>query len=128
MGDESMSVALISLFGIALTALSGLAGSWITSRGAKEKSVSEQYKALVDDIQEWTETRLAERDERIEELREETAVLRTAVARLEGDVRSWKGRYRVAVEHIEALRPLVPSSRRPPVPEQLRGDVAGVEK
>lgn len=118
-----MTVALIGLAGVALTALSGLAGSWITSRGAKEQSVSEQYKALVDDIQEWTETRLAERDERIEELREETAVLRTAVARLEDDVRSWSGRYRVAVEHIKSLRPLVPEPHRPPVPEALREDV-----
>lgn len=118
-----MTVALIGLAGVALTALSGLAGSWITSRGAKEQSVSEQYKALVDDIQEWTETRLAERDARIDELREETAVLRTAVARLEDDVRSWRERYRTAVEHITTLRSLVPVARRPPVPEELRGDL-----
>lgn len=123
MGDDSMSVALIGLLGIALTALSGLAGSWVTSRGAKEKSVSEQYKALVDDIQEWTETRLAERDKRIDELREETAVLRTALAKVEEDMRSWRERYRAAVDYIGALRSLVPVARRPPVPEELRGDV-----
>ncbi|KQB84789.1 hypothetical protein Clow_02048 [Corynebacterium lowii] len=60
-----------------------------------------QDKALVNDIQEWTETKLAEWDARIEELREETGVLRAAI------------------EHIGVLRGLIPSRRRLQVPEAL---------
>lgn len=126
-GGESVGVELISLAGIVLTALFGLAGSWVSSRGAKEKSFSEQYKALVDDIQEWTETRLAERDERIEELRKETEMLRASLAKVEEDMRLWRERYRAAVDYIVRLRDMIPAARRPQVPEVLHGDLSEKE-
>ncbi|MBC3186352.1 hypothetical protein H7347_07165 [Corynebacterium sp. zg-331] len=119
-----MTAAILAFAGVVMTALSGLAGSWVTSRGAKEKSVSEQYRGLVAEMRQWTNERLEERDARIQALQEETTLLRTALAKVEEDMRSWRERYRAAVDYIVRLRGLVPVARRPPVPEELRGDVS----
>lgn len=110
----------------AVTATSGLVVAFWQRRSASEETASGEYQALVDDLQELRREQRAENDalrSQLRALQAEYEQLRRDLARLEETEAALRGRYRVAVEHIGVLRGLIPTQRRPPVPEALREDV-----
>ncbi|MCH6197848.1 hypothetical protein MHT86_10160 [Corynebacterium mastitidis] len=110
----------------AVTAVSGLVVAFWQRRGQHEATAAGQYQALVDDLQELRREQREENTElrlQLQKLQTEYEQLRRALARLEDVEAALRQRYQVAVEYISTLRSLVPVARRPPVPEELRGDI-----
>lgn len=120
--DNGVLVALLGLAGVALTAGVGLATGLATSRSQSRKTAMDTYSALVDDVQEWAEKRLA--GEKADAEREQ-ARLEARLTSLEKKYDNMKQRLddrdrqlTDAVRHIWTLRALVPGDPPPP-PESI---------
>ncbi|MBC3186276.1 hypothetical protein H7347_06780 [Corynebacterium sp. zg-331] len=109
-----------------VTAASGLmVGLW-QRHSAQEETAASQYQSLVHDLEGLRKELWAENSElrsQLRALQAEYEQLRRDLARMEGEEAALRERYRVAVDYIVVLYPLVPVARRPPVPEVLREDV-----
>lgn len=105
-----MLIAVISAAGTALVTL-------LKIRGDKEASVPSHYQGLFQAMQDWTNTQLEQRDRQLEQQG-------NRIENLERELRTWKDKFWVAIEHIRMLRS--PNRDRdvlPPVPESLRDDI-----
>lgn len=121
-----MGTAAIGIIATTITAAASLLVGLLTRRSERQELLSTQYQALVDDMQAWTQRQLEERDrlgaimqarldERISELEDQVAGLRTTVDVL-------KRKYRAAVTHIRAWRAMHPD-RQPEAPDEIAEDV-----
>lgn len=106
--SESIAAVVVG----ALTLAGGVIAAWLNSRSAEKKSVSEQYQALVDDIQSFAEKKAMEQDRKIEWLSKRVQELETIA-----------GKYDVALAHIRRVHASDTSGVLPPVPERLVDDV-----
>ena len=66
--------------GVIGAAIMGFFGTKVTSLSQKAIADKPDWQGFTDQIQEWTEQRLAERDEKIERLQEDVSELRTEVS------------------------------------------------
>lgn len=103
-------IAVISAAGTAIVTL-------LKIRGDKVASVPSAYQGLMQEMKDWTNTQLEQRDRRIEELQSD-------VGKLQETVTLWKGKFRQAMEYIRVLRAHDHNrDALPPVPESLRNDL-----
>lgn len=98
--------------------------AWITQKASnksqRETALIEQsgpdWKAFTDEMKDWTNKQLEERDAALKELRAE-------VASLAQKLEVWKSRYYIAVHHIRQWRLKHPESvKELPVPDELEND------
>lgn len=111
-------VVWVPLGGV-LVAIVGVWGQRVAGKSEQQQKVVEargpEWEAIFDKMQKWTETRLAERDKRIDGLEKH-------VERLAVEVETWKDKYWRAVQHIRLLRVTHPEPK-PEVPVIIREDV-----
>ena len=103
-------IALVSAAGTVLVTL-------LKSRGDKSMSIPDHYQGLMNEIKGWTTLQLEQRDRTIEQQG-------NRIENLERELRTWKDKFWIAIEHIRVLRS--PNRDRdvlPPVPESLRDDI-----
>lgn len=111
-GDHlgAILIAVVSAAGTVLVTL-------LKARGDKSMSIPDQYASLTQEIRGWTTTQLEQRDRQLEQQGDR-------IENLERELRTWKDKFWVAIEHIRVLRS--PNRDRdvlPPVPESLRDDI-----
>lgn len=87
---------LESIIVAGITAISGVVGYAIKSRTDGSSTRSADWQKFTSEMREWTERRLAERDEDIAELRAEVNGLRTELQNL-------SGRYTAALRYVQRL-------------------------
>lgn len=103
-------IAVVSAAGTVLVTL-------LKARGDKSMSVPDHYQGLMQEMKEWTTLQLEQRDRQLEQQG-------NRIENLERELRTWKDKFWVAIEHIRVLRS--PNRDRdvlPPVPESLRDDI-----
>lgn len=79
-----------------ITAFSGVIGYAIKARSDKSATTSADWQSFSAEMREWTERRLAERDESIAALRAEVEGMRSELSRL-------ADRYTSAIRYVEQL-------------------------
>lgn len=103
-------IAVVSAAGTILVTL-------LKARGDKSMSIPDHYQGLMQEMKGWTTTQLEQRDRQLEQQG-------NRVENLERELRTWKDKFWVAIEHIRVLRS--PNRDRdvlPPVPDELRDDI-----
>lgn len=112
--------AFISTLGIATPFVAALFGALLLRRTEKEKNSLNQWKELFDAHKVWTTERLAERDERIDDLS-------AHVDRIETKFDALERKYRVALSFIQSLlsilRSKIPDKEMPKLPESIASDL-----
>lgn len=111
-GDHlgAILIAVVSAAGTVLVTL-------LKSRGDKSMSVPDHYQGLMQEMKGWTSLQLEQRDRQLEQQG-------NRIENLERELRTWKDKFWVAIEHIRVLRsPNRDRDSLPPVPESLRDDI-----
>ena len=82
--------------GTTVAALLAWLGVWTKTKGDKDVADKPDWNSFTDQIQEWTEQRLAERDKKIDRLE-------TDVRDLRGEVSSLRRKYNAALRMVREL-------------------------
>lgn len=110
-------IVWVPLAGI-ISGLIGYQGTRLSVRSEERSKIAAargpEWQAMVDEMQEWTERRLAERDKAISQLESKVSVLEDRLDHL-------SRKYRHALDHIRAWRRM--HGRGPEAPEAIRGDL-----
>lgn len=125
-GDHvgAILIAVVSAAGTVLVTL-------LKARGDKSMSVPGQYQGLMQEVKDWANLQLEQRDRTIESLRNDDKErdqridqLESRVDSLQDEVRKWKRKFFLAVEYIRIIRRSVENrDLLPPVPDHLRDDI-----
>ena len=98
----------------ALAAILLVAGTWITARFSRKtgeeanetaaaQARTADWEAFAREQREWTEDRLAERDQRINGLATELAEVRSELGVVRSELETFKTKYQIAVLYIQRI-------------------------
>lgn len=109
-----MSEALATIAVAVVTVVGGIIAAIMNSRAESEKSIPDQYKELVEEINQFQAAKALEQDKKIAALTERVEALQVIA-----------DKYDVAVSHIRRLRNHLPEAALPAVPPRIADDVHG---
>lgn len=118
---ESLTTSVLNfILGGGLVALIGFLGTKATAKAQKESAEigakGPEWQAYVQEMKDWTNAQLKERDVLISKLEVEVGELREKLE-------VWKSRYYAAIHYIRTLHLSFPDSRTMhPVPDELEQD------
>lgn len=101
--------------GVIGAAILGFFGTKVTSSSQKAIADKPDWQGFTDQIQEWTEQRLAERDKKIDRLESDVSELREQVSTL-------RRKYNAAVDFIRRVLTHTPDLRSD-VPDEIMDDL-----
>ena len=109
-----MSEHLAAIAVAIVTVVGGIIAAVMNSRAESEKSIPDQYKELVEEINQFQAAKAAEQDKKIAALTDRVEALQVIA-----------DKYDVAVSHIRNLRERFPAAGLPDVPPRIAEDVHG---
>lgn len=105
------------------SALSAIISAFLAFLGQREKTSVDALRALSDSKESWWREKFAYLEKENNKISSQLEKMKGEIDVVSKEIRHLRRKFRLSVNYIEIIFPLVPPDKRPPVPPELDEDI-----